>query len=43
MDLIDIIYTNTFHCKSLQNLPKLGYLVWKYAIRQPWLKDHKIP
>jgi hypothetical protein len=27
MDLIDIIYTNTFHCKSLQNLPKMGYLV----------------
>jgi hypothetical protein len=30
MDLIAIKYTNT-----LQNLPKLGFLVWKYAIWQP--------
>jgi hypothetical protein len=27
-------YTDIFHCKSLQNLPKLGFLVWKYAIWQ---------
>jgi hypothetical protein len=30
-----IKYTNTFHCKSLQNLPKFGFLVWKYALWQP--------
>jgi hypothetical protein len=24
-----------YHCKTLQNLPKLGFLVWKYAIWQP--------
>jgi hypothetical protein len=23
-------YTDVFHCKSLQNLPKLGFLVRKY-------------
>jgi hypothetical protein len=23
-------YTNTFHCKSLQNVPKLVFLVRKY-------------
>jgi hypothetical protein len=28
-----------FHCKPLENyLPKLGFLVWKCAIWQPWLK-----
>jgi hypothetical protein len=27
--------TNIFHCKTLPNLPKLGLLVWKYAIWQP--------
>jgi hypothetical protein len=35
-DQIVIKYTNIFHCKTLQNLPKLGFLVWKYAIWQPW-------
>jgi hypothetical protein len=31
-----IKYTNIFHCKTLQNLPKLGlFLVWEYAIWQP--------
>jgi hypothetical protein len=24
------------HCKTLQNLTKLGFLVWKYTIWQPW-------
>jgi hypothetical protein len=28
-------YTNIFHCKTLQNLPTLGFLVSKYAIWQP--------
>jgi hypothetical protein len=32
---MDIICTNIFYCKTLQNLPKLGFLVWKYAIWQP--------
>jgi hypothetical protein len=31
-----IKYYNTFHCKALQNLAKLGFLVWKYSIWQPW-------
>jgi hypothetical protein len=29
-------YTNIFNCKTLHNLPKLGFLVWKYTIWQPW-------
>jgi hypothetical protein len=28
-------YTNIFHSKALQNLPKLGFLVWKQTIWQP--------
>jgi hypothetical protein len=24
-----IPFTNIFHCKKLQNLPKFGFLVWK--------------
>jgi hypothetical protein len=36
-----IEYTNLFHCKALQNLPKLGFLVWKYPIWQPWWKASK--
>jgi hypothetical protein len=28
--------TNNFHGKTLQNLSKLWFLVWKYAIWQPW-------
>jgi hypothetical protein len=31
-----IKYHNIFHSKALQNLPKLGFLDWKYAIWQPW-------
>jgi hypothetical protein len=30
-----IKYTNIFHCLTLQNLPKFGFLVGKYAIWQP--------
>jgi hypothetical protein len=33
-----IIYTNIFHCKTLQNLPKWEFLVLKYAIWQPWYR-----
>jgi hypothetical protein len=29
-------YTNIFHCKTLRNLPKLGFLDRKYTIWQPW-------
>jgi hypothetical protein len=28
-------YTNIFHGKTLQNLPKLRILVWKQTIWQP--------
>jgi hypothetical protein len=33
---IAVKYTNIFHYKSVQNLPKLAFLVWKYTIWQPW-------
>jgi hypothetical protein len=32
-----IKYTKIFHSKTVQNLPKLGFLVWKQTIWQPWL------
>jgi hypothetical protein len=32
---MDIKYTNVFHGKILQNLPKLGVLVWNYTVWQP--------
>jgi hypothetical protein len=38
-----IKYTNTFHRKSLQKLRKLGFLVWKYAIWQPWWTIAGVP
>jgi hypothetical protein len=33
---MDIKCTSIFYCKTLQNLPKFGFLVWKYTIWQPW-------
>jgi hypothetical protein len=33
-----IQYTNIFHSKALQNLRKLGFLVWKHIIWQPWAR-----
>jgi hypothetical protein len=33
-----IIYTNIFHSKALQNLPKLRFVVWKQTIWQPCSK-----
>jgi hypothetical protein len=30
--------SNLFHSKALHNYPKLGFLVWKYIIWQPWLQ-----
>jgi hypothetical protein len=38
MDQVSIKYTNIFHCKTLQNLPKFGFLVLKQTIWQPWLQ-----
>jgi hypothetical protein len=35
MHQVSIKYTNVFHCKTLQNLPKFGFLVRK-QIWQPW-------
>jgi hypothetical protein len=32
-----IHYIKIWQPKDLQNLPKLGFLVWKQTIRQPWL------
>jgi hypothetical protein len=39
---VSIKYSNIFHCKNLQNLPKFGFLVWKQTIWQPWsvLRPH---
>jgi hypothetical protein len=36
MDQVSIKYTHIFYCKTLQNLPKLEFLVWKQTIWQPW-------
>jgi hypothetical protein len=33
---MSIKYTNIFHCKALQNIPKFGFLGWKHTIWQPW-------
>jgi hypothetical protein len=30
-----IKYTNIFHSKTLQNIPKLGFLLCKYTLWQP--------
>jgi hypothetical protein len=34
----DLKYINIFPSKALQNLPKLGFLVRKETIWQPWLE-----
>jgi hypothetical protein len=34
-DQMAIKYTNIFHCKTLQNLPKLVFLVWKKPSGNP--------
>jgi hypothetical protein len=36
---VSIKYTVLFHCKTLQNLPKFGFLVWKQTIWQPWPRN----
>jgi hypothetical protein len=36
-----IKYTKIFHSKTLQNLPKLGFLVLKQTIWQPWFERFK--
>jgi hypothetical protein len=33
-----IKFTNSFHCQTLENLPKLVFLVWKYTVWQPFKK-----
>jgi hypothetical protein len=38
-----IKYTLTFHGKTLQNLPKFGFLVWKQTIWQPWSEWPEMP
>jgi hypothetical protein len=35
MNQVSIKYTIIFHCKTLQNLPKFEFLVWKQTIWQP--------
>jgi hypothetical protein len=39
MDQVSIKYTNIFKCKTLQNLPKFGFLVCKQTIWQPWSRE----
>jgi hypothetical protein len=34
-------YTKFFHSKAFQNGSKLGFLVWKYPIWQPWCGENK--
>jgi hypothetical protein len=34
-----IAYFNLLHSEASPNLPKLGFLVWKVAIWQPWLHN----
>jgi hypothetical protein len=41
IDRIAVKFTNFFHCKTTQNLPKLGILVRKHTIWQPWPKLEK--
>jgi hypothetical protein len=36
MDQVSIKSTNIFRCKTVQNLPKFGILVWKQTIWQLW-------
>jgi hypothetical protein len=36
MDQVSIKYTNIFHCKTHQNFPKFGFLVWEQTIWQPY-------
>jgi hypothetical protein len=38
-----IKYTDIFHCKTLQNLPKQGFLVWKSGNPVLWRKVEKVP
>jgi hypothetical protein len=37
MSICTIYQHSPFHCETLQNLPKLVFLVWNYTIWQPWL------
>jgi hypothetical protein len=35
-----IKYTNIYHSKDLQILPKLEFSVWKQTISQPWSEPY---
>jgi hypothetical protein len=37
IDQMVIKFTNIFLCQTLQNVPKLGFLVSKFTIWQPWI------
>jgi hypothetical protein len=37
-----INYINIFQSSALQNLHKLGFLVWKETIWQPWSEDRML-
>jgi hypothetical protein len=41
MDPVSIKYNIILHCKTLQNLPKFGFLVCFQTIWQPWTKRLK--
>jgi hypothetical protein len=43
MDQVSIKYTNILHCKTLQQFPKFGFLVWKQTIWQPWFPSQCFP
>jgi hypothetical protein len=38
MDQVSVKHTNVFHCRTLQNVPNFGFLVWKQTLWQPWLQ-----
>jgi hypothetical protein len=42
MDQMAINYTNIFHCKVLQNLPKLRFLARKHTIWQPQSRNFSL-
>jgi hypothetical protein len=43
IDQMAIKYRNIFHCKTLQNSPKVGFLVRKETIWQLWFNGKVLP
>jgi hypothetical protein len=39
IDQMVLKYTKIFHCQTIQNIPKLGFLVRKQTIWQPWYEN----